>query len=183
MFGRIKMLVSTVPWKSLCVGAVATILALTGGTQAFADSGGAAPFAAVLAGTAVWDGTSPVANCQGAGTATHLGQTTSQCTAVLDLSSYGPNPACAGEGTGNALPNVNTATLIAPNGDRLVLVSTDIACEIDPLTSFHATGVWKVHPSMSTGRFAGATGTGNCDAKVDFAAGIFEITYTGEIVY
>jgi hypothetical protein len=84
---------------------------------------------------------------------------------------------------GNALPNVNTATLIAANGDRLVLVSVDLACEIEPLTGFHATGVWTVHPSMSTGRFAGATGTGICVANVAFEAGIFETTYSGEISY
>jgi len=169
--------------RLLRVAAVAATLALMGSTQAFADGTDAVPFEAALSGTAAWDGLSPVANCQGAGTATHLGLTTSQCTAILDLPSYGLHPECAGEGTGNALPNVNTAVLIAPNGDRLVLVSNDIACEIDPLTGFHATGAWTVHPSMSTGRFAGATGTGTCDAKVDFAAGIFEITYAGTIAY
>ena len=169
--------------RPLRVAAVAATFALMGWTQVFADAADGTPFEAALSGVAAWDGMSPIANCQGAGTATHLGLTTSQCTAVLDLASYGPHPECAGEGTGNALPNVNTAVLIAANGDRLVLVSNDIACEIDPLTSFHATGVWSVHPSMSTGRFAGATGTGTCDANVDFATGIFEITYTGKIAY
>lgn len=169
--------------KPLCIAAMAATFVLVSGTQALAEGDGVVSFSAVVSGTATWDGQSPVANCQGAGIATHLGLTTSQCTAVLDLASYGPNPECAAEGTGHALPNVNTATLIAANGDRLVLVSVDLACEIEPLTSFHSTGTWTVHPSMSTGRFAGATGTGNCDANVDFAAGIYEIRWSGEIAF
>lgn len=169
--------------RPLCAAAVAASLSLAAAAQVFADDEKDVSFEAVLSGTAMWDMSSPIANCQGAGTATHLGLTASQCTAVLDLASYGPNAECAGEGTGNGLPNVNTATLIAANGDRLVLVSVDLACEIDLFTSFHSTGVWTVHPTMSTGRFAGATGTGNCDAHVDFDAGIFEITFSGNITY
>ena len=165
------------------MAAVAAILATIGVTQAFAGRAHGVPFEAALSGTAVWDGASPVATCQGAGKATHLGLTTASCSAVLDVASFGPDPRCAAEGTGNALPNVNTATLTAANGDQLVLVSVDIACQFEPGTSFHSTGVWTVQPSLSTGRFAGATGTGNCDAHVDFAAGVFAITYTGEITY
>jgi hypothetical protein len=73
--------------------------------------------------------------------------------------------------------------LTAANGDRLVLVSVDLACELVQLTSFHGTGVWSVDSSSSTGRFANATGTGELDGNVDFFAGTVQVSLIGEIAY
>jgi hypothetical protein len=167
--------------KTLPVIAVAAIFGLVGATQTFADRA-AVPFKAVLSGTALWDGQSPIAECQGAGTASHLGLATSNCMSVFDLAGYMPYAACDGIGMGFGIPNVNTATLTAVNGDRLVLVGIDLACQIEGLR-FHGTGAWHVNSSASTGRFAGATGTGTLEGDVDFAEEIFEVRYTGEIAY
>jgi hypothetical protein len=73
--------------------------------------------------------------------------------------------------------------LTASDGDVLVLVSIDLACEIVSLSSFHGTGVWTVDSSASTGRFAGADGTGNLDGTVDFTAGTVKVSLIGEIRY
>jgi hypothetical protein len=149
---------------------------------ALADGRNSVPFAAALAGEAVWDG-GPIANCRSEGIATHLGQTTSQCTAELDLNAYGPYDICSGEGeNGYGIPNVNTLRLTAANGDLLVLVSDDIACQIEQF-SFRGTGEWIVDSEASTGRFAGATGVGELGGQVDFAAGVVQVSIVGEISY
>ena len=114
------MIRSTGLSRPLYAAALAATILLAGTAPTLAGDNHAVPFDASLYGTAEWD-LGPIAHCQGAGTATHLGLTVSECTAVLDLASYGPHPACAAEGTGNALPNVNTIVLTAANGDRLVI--------------------------------------------------------------
>jgi hypothetical protein len=167
--------------KRICMVAVAATFSLLSATLVFAG-GKAVPFETVLSGTALWDGQSPIAECQGVGTTRHLGLTTSNCMSVFDLAGYMPYAACDGIGMGFGIPNVNTATLTAANGDRLVLVGIDLACQIEGLR-FHGTGDWHVNPSASTGRFAGATGTGTLEGDVDFAEEIFEVRYTGEIAY
>jgi len=73
--------------------------------------------------------------------------------------------------------------LTAANGDKLVLVGDDLACEILPLQSFHGTGIWHVNSLASTGRFAGAAGTGFLDGHVDFVEGVYDIRFSGEISY
>jgi hypothetical protein len=168
---------------AICGAAAAAILLLAGPVRVDAEGGPAVPFAAALSGTAVLDLGRAEARCSSEGIATHLGLTTSECTAALDLANYRPYDECAGEGTGFGLPNVNTLRLTAANGDRLVLVSIDLACELVQLTSFHGTGVWTVDGAASTGRFANATGTGNLDGTVDFFAGTVQVSLTGEIAY
>lgn len=159
------------------------IFALAGPTQTIAGDKPAVPFAAALTGTAQWDG-GPIMTCQGEGIARHLGKSTSQCFAALDFAGYAPYDECAKDETGYGIPNVNTMTLTATNGDQLVIVSIDIACEIVPFTSFHGIGVWTVDGSASTGRFAGATGIGKLDGNVDFAAGgAVMVTLIGDISY
>jgi len=168
--------------KVVCVVGLTGIIALVGAMQVSADGEQSVPFAAALSGTAEWDG-GPVMTCQGEGIASHLGRTVSQCTSVLDLANYQLYAECAGEGTGFGIPNINTVTLTAADGDRLVLVSVDLACEIVQGTSFHGTGLWTVDAFESTGRFAGATGTGNLDGKVDFSTGDVMVNVTGEIAF
>lgn len=162
---------------------MAVIFILAGTRQVSAGESVFRPFKASFSGTAEWDGASQFAKCQGVGRATNLGLMTSDCTAVLNLSGYGPKTECANEGTGNGLPNVNVALLTADDGDTLALVALDLACEIQPFTSFHGTGVWYVHPSMSTGRFTGTAGWGTLDGNVDFSEGTFEVNWKGRIAY
>lgn len=151
-----------------------------GATQVLADGKENVPFVAALSGTAVLDLNNAEARCTGKGIATHLGQTTSQCTAALDFGGYMPYQQCDG---GYGLPNVNTMVLTSADGDRLVLVSIDLACEIVQLTSFHGTGFWSVDSSESTGRFAGASGAGHLDGYVDFLEGTVQVSLIGEISY
>jgi hypothetical protein len=159
------------------------ILAFVGPTQTIAGGKPAVPFAAALTGTAQWDG-GPIMTCEGEGIAQHLGESMSQCIAELDFAGYAQYDECANDGTGYGIPNVNTMTLTAANGDQLVIVSIDLACEIVPFTSFHGTGDWTVDSLESTGRFAGATGTGRIDGNVDFSAGgAVMVTLIGEISY
>lgn len=167
------------------VGAAAAvaILALWGSDRVVAEGDQSIPFVAALSGTAILDLGRAEARCSGEGIATHLGGTTSECTAALDLANYRPYDECAGEGTGYGLPNINTMRLTAANGDKLVLVSVDLACEIVQLTSFHGTGAWSVDSSASTGRFANAIGNGQLDGNVDFAAGTVHVNLIGEIFY
>jgi len=167
--------------RCLFVSGVIATLALAGTAPGVAAQG-AVPFVAALSGTAQWDG-GPVAMCQSSGVASHLGLTTSQCSAVLDFANYRPYAECSGEGTGFGLPNVNTMVLTAADGDQLVLVSIDLACELVPFTSFHGTGQWTVDSSASTGRFAGATGSGTLDGNVDFFAQTVDVGLVGEITY
>jgi len=156
---------------------------LFGTTGVFADDGDYVPFVAALSGAAHWDG-GPIATCQGAGVARHLGMTTSQCTAELDLALYMEYDVCSEEGeTGFGIPNVNTIVLTAANGDQLVIISFDIACEVIPFRSFHGTGEWIVDSSASTGRFAGASGIGDLEGNVDFVEGVVQVNIIGEIDY
>jgi len=163
--------------NSLC--AIAAALAFMVAERAPADS---VPFVAALSGAAQWDG-GPTATCHGTGIGNHLGLTTSQCAAQLNLALYMQYDDCSGEGTGFGFPAVNTSVLTAANGDQLVLVSLEIACEIEPFKSFHVIGSWTADSSSSTGRYAGATGTGDCDANVDFVDGEFNFSFVGELDY
>jgi len=79
--------------------------------------------------------------------------------------------------------HVKSALLTAVNGDKLVLVSDDLACEILPLQSFHERGFWHADPLASTGRFAGATGTGFLVGYIDFLEGVMESNLGGVISY
>jgi hypothetical protein len=106
------------------------------------------------------------------------------CSAALDFSQYAEYDVCSGPGeTGLGIPNVNTIVLRAANGDRLVIVSLDIACEVIPFRSFHGTGQWTVDSEASTGRFAGASGSGELDGSVDFVLGEVQVSMIGEIDY
>jgi len=165
-------------WQ-LSIASIFTLLTLN---QAIADNA-MVPFEASFTGTAELDLGNFIAHCHAEGIATHLGMTSSDCVAIL--LDYGPFEECEDEegGTGFGIPNINTATLTAANGDKLVLVSDDLACEILLLRSFHGTGIWRVDPLASTGRFSGATGTGYIDGHVDFLEGVFESKFSGVISY
>jgi len=168
--------------KKLWQVSIAAIFALLTFDQATAGNA-TVPFEAYFSGTAELDFGNLTAYCHGEGIATHLGKANSECVSLL--LDYGPLEECDSEegGTGFGIPNINTATLTAANGDKLVLVGDDLACEILPLQSFHGTGIWHVNPLASTGRFAGATGTGSLEGHVDFVEGVFDIKYKGAISY
>ena len=143
------------------------IVALGPPSAAHAD----VPFSARITGTAVF--TSPTSvEFDGTGTATHLGLFTNDGLAILEPPTGGcPNGA-------QGIPNVHTETLIAANGDALVVRMVNLACPTGP-ASFHGTGHWTV--LGGTGRFAGATGAGTNAGNADFATNTFELTLSGTL--
>jgi hypothetical protein len=157
--------------------AVALLIALgtigTGANPAHAAQ--MVPFSGSYSGTARFTGPSSAA-FSGTGIATYLGSSTNSG-AVVITGSVGPGPVCANGG----LPNTNTETFTAANGDVLVITSTDVACVIDPsnLYRFHGTGNWVV--TGGTGRFSGATGSGTLDGQGYFDLGTFSFQATGVI--
>jgi hypothetical protein len=156
-------------------GALASLLVTVGvGVVAFGPVAGAEsdmPFTARLSGAATF--TSPTSvEFLGTGTATHLGRFTNDGTAIL-----GPLTDGCPNGT-QGIPNVHTETLIAANGDELVVRMVNLACPTGP-TSFHGTGHWTVIDG--TGRFAGVTGAGTDEGNADFATNTFELTLNGTL--
>ncbi len=156
-------------------GALATLAAIASsfglaGTAPASAAAGHVPFAATLGGTVAF--TSPsTAVFHGAGPAIGMGRTRNNGVAV----SAAPNPA-------GCVPNVNTETLTAANGDTLTLQSDDVACPIGP-TTFHGTGHWVV--LSGTGRFRDVTGQGSTDGDSNFGPGFspgtFSLTLTGTL--
>ena len=168
--------------KNLWQVSIVAVFTLLTFNQAIAGNA-TVPFEASFTGTAELNLCIFIAHCHGEGIATHLGLTSSDC--VSNLLGYGRFEECEDEegGTGFGIPNINTATLTAANGDKLVLVTDDLACEILPLRSFHGTGFWQVDPLASTGRFAGTTGAGFLEGHADFVDGVFESKFSGVISY
>jgi hypothetical protein len=151
-----------------CVVAFATTLPLVTGTTAIADHRGV-PFIASFAGSAQFS-SETTAVFQGYGTGTHLGWATNSGAIVI----VGPSD------ENGCLPNINTETLIAANGDQVVLEMIDIACPLaPPAPIFHGTGNW--HVIAGTGRFADVTGSGVVDGTGDFMSGTFQFTITGHL--
>jgi hypothetical protein len=161
--------------RSIVRGALASLLVTVGvgvgafGTVAGADSD--VPFTARLSGTAAF--TSPTSvEFLGTGTATQLGRFTNDGRAIL-----GPLTDGCPNGT-QGIPNVHTETLVAANGDELVVQMMNLACPTSP-TSFHGTGHWTV--IGGTGRFAGVTGAGTNEGNANFATNTFELTLNGTL--
>ena len=156
-------------------GALASLVVTLGvGVVAFGPVAGAdsdVPFTAHLSGSATF--TSPTSvEFDGTGTAMHLGRFTNDGTAILGPLTDGcPNGA-------QGIPNVHTETLIAANGDELVVQMLNLACPTSP-TSFHGTGHWTV--IGGTGRFAGVTGAGTNEGHADFATNTFELRLDGTL--
>jgi hypothetical protein len=149
------------------------LIAVGGGVAALgpvaAESG--TPFNARLTGTAAF--TSPTSvEFDGTGTATYLGRFTNDGVAVLGP----PTDGCPNGMQG--IPNVHTETLIAADGDELVIRMIDLACPTSP-TSFHGTGQWTV--LGGTGRFTDVTGAGSIEGDADFATNTFDLTLTGTL--
>ena len=138
---------------------------------ASATSGGQAPLKATFSGTVAFINTSSIA-LHGAGHSTLMGASTNDGLAVIS----GP-PNAAG-----CIPNADTETLTAANGDQLVIESDNLACPTGP-TSLHGTGHW--HVVSGTGRFKGATGEGTFDGEgvfgPSFSPGTISFTLTGTI--
>lgn len=96
------------------------------------------------------------------GQATHLGQFKLVIEVVVD---FGTRPV-TGEGT---------LTFTAANGDMLVADTTGFSALVVPglvLITEHAT----IDPELSTGRFAGATGTFTLERLADVATGVTGVT-------
>jgi poly(3-hydroxybutyrate) depolymerase len=154
---------------SLAVAAVAA-LGLVAPARASAVNEGV-PFMAQMSGTAAFiDPTT--AEFHGGGQATFLGQFVSDGVAVLDA----PTGTCPGDVPG--IPNVHTETLIAANGDQLVIRMVNFACPTGPFT-FHGTGHWTV--PGGTGRFENVTGEGTIEGDANFETSTFALTLIGAL--
>ncbi len=141
-----------------------------GANSAYA-AGKQVPFDGFYAGTiSIASNGTPVFN--GVGIATHLGKGTNEGHVVFTSSPVN----CAG-----GIPNDNTETLTAANGDALTLVSHDVACPIPHLSGwYHGIGHWEV--TSGTGRFSGATGQGTVDGNAQIVpGGKFEMHFVGTI--
>jgi hypothetical protein len=150
-----------------------------------ASAGDNVPFQARFSGEGTLSLATLSASFHGSGSASHLGQSTYSGGAVLDL------PATISEcAVGWGIHNINTETLVAANGDQLVVQFDDVACPIgvvgetpsDPFEPiFHGNGVWEV--IGGTGRFADASGSGVVDGEVNFVTGKCHWTLTGTIAH
>ena len=148
----------------------AAVLALAAFLPA-AAKGGDLPFSARLAGSAAFTGPASV-EFHSTGTATHLGVIEAAGTALLES----PSVPCPGGTLG--IPNVHTETLMAADGDQLVIRAVNVACPTGPST-FHGTGHWTV--VTGTGRFQGVTGQGADEGHADFQTNTFELVLTGTL--
>jgi len=129
------------------------------------------PFKAHITGAPAW--TSPTTvETHGTGTATGVGRFTSSGQIVVDA----PSGTCA-NGT-PALPNVQTETLTAENGDQLVLRIVAVACAIAP-NDFVGGGTWSV--VSGTGRFEGMTGHGTVNGHCKFVPPDCDVDFVGTI--
>jgi hypothetical protein len=129
------------------------------------------PFSGIYVGKiSIASDMTPVFN--GNGISTYLGKGTSEGHVVFT----GGSANCT-----DGIPNVNTETLTAANGDTLTLVSQDVACPIPHLSGwYHGTGHWEV--AGGTGRFRNVTGQGVVDGNAQIVpGGPFEINYIGTI--
>jgi hypothetical protein len=151
---------------TLLVPGAAAALALTVVVQAHAS----VPFSASFSGTVAFTSPTTVA-FDGSGQASHMGRSSNDGVAAI----IGP-PDQAG-----CIPNANTETLTAANGDQLTIQSDDLACPIASGPILHASGEWTVVDG--TGRFAGATGSGTLDGESNFNNGTFQFTLTGSLSY
>jgi hypothetical protein len=156
-------------------GVLATLLAAVGVCLVALAPAAAArsdvPFKARLSGTATFTSPSSV-EFHGAGQATHLGRFTNGGIAILGP----PTDGCPDGAQG--IPAVHTETLVAANGDELVIRMVNVACPTGP-ASFRGTGRWTV--TGGTGRFAHVTGAGSNEGNADFATNTFELTLRGTL--
>jgi len=158
--------------------ALTTVAALMLGASSVLAACHPVPFTATYSGSAAF-ASATTASFVGTGTATHLGRIAT--TGMSDFS-CGFGSHCPVSNCPDGVPNVNTETLTAANGDTLTIVSLDVACPTDPsLLRYHGTGDWTV--VGGTGRFAGASGTGRFDGHSDFTTHTFAETLTGSIAY
>ncbi len=154
---------------------IATLLALGSialGANSVSAAGHLVPFHASFSGVAVE--TSPTSGIlEGSGNASHMGSTTNegQVHAFFDE----PRAGCP-----FGFRSTNDETFTAANGDTLTIHSEDVACPQGP-GQFQGTGHWVV--TGGTGRFSDAAGEGSYAGFVDFSAGTFDISFTGDISY
>jgi len=124
------------------------------------------PFFASYAGTVTFGAQANF--LEGTGRSTHLGRSTDEATVVIT----------APPDANGCIPNVQTHTLTAANGDTLTLTNFDLACPEGP-GLFHGTGEWQV--TGGTGRFSGATGGGTLSGHIDFIAAQYTLDLSGGI--
>jgi hypothetical protein len=103
----------------------------------------------------------------GRGHATHLGRIREAATVVSDLASN-PAPGCHTE--------TRMTTLIAANGDKIMLNATGRNCATGPTT---VTAVDAYVVTGGTGRFIGAKGSGTITATIDLASGTALVSFRG----
>src|SRR5262245_47101193 len=125
------------------------------------------PFSASYAGTVTFGTESN--SLDGSGRSTQLGQGIDHATVVV--TGFDPNTGC--------IPNTQTHTLTAANGDTLTITNSDLACPTGEAGQFHGTGDWEV--TGGTGRFSGATGGGTIDGHIDFFGAQYTLKLSGTI--
>lgn len=159
-------------WQVVVAALLVTLGTIANGANP-AHAASMVPLRASFAGTAAFTSSSTV-HFSGTGISTLLGLIKNDGQVTIT----GLGASCPDGPTGAESTNVETLT--AANGDKLVITSYDVACQVAPLT-YHGTGQWMVNGDVSTGRFSGATGAGTLDGFSHFDVGTFTIQITGQI--
>jgi hypothetical protein len=137
-----------------------------------AASSAQVPFVANISGVGGFASPSSVF-FQGSGIALVMGTVTDAGTAT----DFSPATTCSGGG----INNLHTELLTAADGSTLTIVSHDVACWVSPTRIYCAHCPYSV--AAGTGRFVGATGTGELNGYLELANGTFAGTYTGTISF
>ena len=155
-------------------------LLLLGASSAFARDHGV-PFKANYSGASAFT-SQTTTGFAGSGNASHMGNVSATGQAqILCFPPDATSQSCVGSaGCPGGVPNINTQTLAAANGDTLTIQSNDVACPTGP-NQYRGAGQWTV--VGGTGRFRGATGNGSFAGHSDFGAGTFDISLNGTIDY
>lgn len=152
--------------STLALGAVAAPAASAGAS--------AVPFRATIAETIAPNPLCvPNTRCiaiTGSGQATHLGNSTEVAAVVSFITIVLP---------GGCNPESRTTTLIAANGDTLVLAATGTNCPTNVPTMKTALDHYSV--TGGTGRFAATTGSGTFSATIDLATRTAVVTISGTL--
>jgi len=137
-----------------------------------AASSAQVPFVANISGVGGFASPSSVF-FQGSGIALVMGKVTDTGTAT----DFSPATTC----TAGGINNLHTELLTAADGSTLTIVSHDVACWVSPTRIYCAHCPYDI--ATGTGRFVGATGTGELNGYLELANGTFAGTYTGTISF
>ena len=148
---------------------VATLLA---GAPSVAASSVPVPFVAMISGVGGFSSPSSV-YFQGSGIALAMGPVTDAGTAT----DFSPATTCPAGG----INNLHTELFSAADGSTVTIVSHDVACWVSPTRVYCAHCPYDI--ATGTGRFVGATGSGELNGYLELSSGTFAGTYTGTISF